>query len=187
LDPKATCISLGAAFFAGARAVILAYDASGAESSDSVELSLTSWMEAAGAQLGEGGEGLAPALAPAPALALPPVVVVGLGGGNDSAEATAAASRWAASRSLRHFGDLAAAASAATLLALESGSRGVADSTGAGAGAAGDSAADAAEALGSLKCLGGGGERKEKISSSSPAAASVVAVAAVAGGRAGRE
>jgi len=158
-SPAAACAALGEAFFSGACAVILAYGSD--SSAEAAEASLGSWLQAAEAQLEFGGsDGSLPS---------PPVVVVGLrsasgkGGAGPRGDADEAAARWAAHHSLRHFVDLGAAASAATLLALESAvssSAAAASLTGGPRekrwGAA-DSASDAADVLGSLKCLGGGG------------------------------
>lgn len=158
-SPAAACAALGEAFFSGACAVILAYGSD--SSAEAAEASLGSWLQATEAQLELGGsDGSLPS---------PPVVVVGLrgasgkGGAEPRGDADEAAARWAAHHSLRHFVDLGAAASAATLLALESAvssSAAAASLTGGPRekrwGAA-DSASDAADVLGSLKCLGGGG------------------------------
>ena len=184
---KAVCSSLGGEFFAGARAVILAYD-SGSSAGDAVT-ALKSWLAATEAQLGGGGgdeDGLAsPSPSPSPQS---PVVVVGLGarkGEKNQGQADEAAARWAAENYLCHFIDLGAAASAATLLALEAHSLSAASSTrgrrsrGGAAAAAADSASDAADVLGSLKCLGVGGG----IGRTKKASAPSTAIAAAGAGR----
>ena len=191
-SPGAACSALGGAFFAGACAIILAY--SSESSAEEAEAALGRWLEAAAAaaQLGASDEVRLPSLQPPPPL--PVVVVVGLRARKEQTATGAdeAAARWAAEKSLRHFLDLGAAASAATLMALE----GVSSSFSSAAAAcplrsgprerrwgAADSASDAAEVLGSLKCLGGsggaGGGGKKKMDA--PACTSVVAAAAGGG------